>query len=70
MANKANRPSPTDSATWYQPGTYKIGNDGNMYAVAITHQGVHKWHRTTITNGQEYIMMSPKHPNYVPTHKF
>jgi MoxR-like ATPase len=37
------RPSPTDSATWYMPGTYKQGNDGNMYGISVTQAGAHRW---------------------------
>jgi hypothetical protein len=37
------RPSPTESATWYMPGTFKQGNDGNWYTVSISNSGVHRW---------------------------
>jgi MoxR-like ATPase len=43
MSRQLNRPSPTDSATWYMPGTYKQGNDGNMYGISVTQAGAHRW---------------------------
>lgn len=62
--NKLNRPSPTESATWYMPGTYKQGNDGNMYTIGISNSGVHRWvqaaHRATANE-----IFSPKHPSYL-----
>lgn len=61
-----NRPSPSESATWYEPGTYKEGNDGNQYTISVTNSGVHRWIQA---NGNNFIpveMLSPKHPAYVP----
>jgi MoxR-like ATPase len=58
------RPSPTESATWYMPHTYKQGNDGNMYTIQINSNGVHKWVRAASNN---YILIehkSSKHPSY------
>jgi hypothetical protein len=60
------RPSPTESATWYEPGTYKEGNDGNQYTISVTNSGVHRWIQA---NGNNFIpmeMLSPKHPAYIP----
>jgi hypothetical protein len=59
------RPSPTESATWYEPGTYKQGNDGNMYTINVTAAGIHRW----IPSARIVLpheILSPKHPSYVP----
>lgn len=37
------RPSPTESATLYKPGTKKIGNNGKLWIVTITTNGTHRW---------------------------
>jgi ribosomal protein S20 len=60
---KSTRPSPTESATWYEFGTYKQGNDGNMYTINVTAAGVHRW----IPSARIVLpheIMSPKHPSY------
>lgn len=57
------RPSPTESATWFMPGTYKQGNDGNMYGIQVTASGIHRWiqsHPESISNE----IFSSKHPSY------
>jgi MoxR-like ATPase len=62
---KLNRPSPSESATWYKPGTYKKGNDGNMYTIQINNNGVPRWIQA---NGNNYIpieLKSSKHPGYL-----
>jgi hypothetical protein len=30
-----NRPSPSESATLYKEGTYKKGNDGNIFTISV-----------------------------------
>jgi MoxR-like ATPase len=60
----SNRPSPTDSATWYEPHTYKEGNDGNMYTISVTNTGAHRWIKA---NGNNFIpieIKSPRHPAF------
>jgi MoxR-like ATPase len=60
------RPSPTESATWYMPGTFKQGNDGNWYTVSITNSGVHRWIQAPI-GPATYIsheVFSTKHPSF------
>jgi hypothetical protein len=37
------RPSPSDSATLFAPGTLRRGNDGRMYVIKTTANGVHRW---------------------------
>lgn len=37
------RPSPSESATLFAVGTRKRGNDGRMYVVAETKNGVRRW---------------------------
>ena len=44
------RPSPTDSATWYEVGTYKKGNDGNIYTIQTTAAGIHRWVQAAYNN--------------------
>lgn len=61
--SRADRPSPTHSATWYEPGTYKVGNDGNYYTIAVNSAGTHRWVRA---RGAIPIQetMTPLHPLY------
>ena len=40
------RPSPTDSATLYNIGTKKEGNDGNIWIVVKNKNGVKRWKKT------------------------
>ena len=40
---KKHRPSPSESATLYEIGKKKKGNDGNMYIIVITKTNVKKW---------------------------
>ena len=37
------RPSPTDSATMYNVGTIKVGNDGNNWQIKESKTGVKRW---------------------------
>lgn len=57
------RPSPTESATWYEQGTYKKGNDGNMYTIQVTAAGIHRWLQV-VGKFQPHEILSPKHPSY------
>ena len=59
------RPSPTDSATWYEPLTIKRGNDGNLWTISVNSAGTHRWIKTNNPIGsKEVIYMSAKHPQY------
>jgi MoxR-like ATPase len=60
------RPSPTESATWYMPGTFKQGNDGNWYTVSITNSGVHRWIQAPIGPFAHisHEVFSTKHPSF------
>lgn len=40
---KINRPSPPESATQFNKGIKKKGNDGNMYIIVVNKNGVKKW---------------------------
>ena len=40
---KKDRPSPSESATKYEVGTKKRGNDGNMWIIIETANGVKRW---------------------------
>ncbi len=39
------RPSPSESATLFNVGTKRIGNDGNMYIVKLTSRNIQRWVR-------------------------
>ncbi len=43
MSAKTTRPSPSASATLFKVGTVKKGNDGNMWSVIETKNGVKRW---------------------------
>lgn len=43
--DKSKRPSPSDSATLYDVGFEKVGNDGTMYVIAAASNGVHRWQK-------------------------
>jgi hypothetical protein len=49
------RPSPTQSATLYKVGTKKTGNDGNIWIVSESSNGVLRWklHKKPISSKQE-----------------
>lgn len=40
---KTSRPSPSESATLFKSGTIKKGNDGNMWIIKETLNGIKKW---------------------------
>jgi hypothetical protein len=44
---KAERPSPTASATLYPVGKTMKGNDGNLWKIAKTKDGVKRWNKVT-----------------------
>jgi len=44
------RPSPTESATLFQVGTTKIGNDGNKWKIVTDKNGKPRWKKITFTN--------------------
>lgn len=64
--DKKERPSPTESATSFDEGTRRMGNDGNMYVVATDKNGKHRWAKykgddTTETQvDKEVIENAPK----------
>lgn len=43
--SKNDRPSPTESATLFEVGTIKKGNDGNMWIITETKSGVKRWNK-------------------------
>ena len=49
MATKKARKGPTASATAFNVGTKKKGNDGNYWIVVATKANVHKWQKITKT---------------------
>ena len=62
--SKSARPSPTESATWYEIGTYKKGNDGQMYTINVNSSGVHRWVHAPFNVTTPVEILSPKHPAY------
>lgn len=49
IQQQSDRKSPSESATLFNEGTTKKGNDGNMWIIIITDKGVHRWSRLTTT---------------------
>lgn len=47
---RANRPSPSESATIFKIGTVKLGGDDNYWVVVETSNGVKKWQKKQITS--------------------
>ena len=45
QTKKKIRQGPTESATIFNEGTTKLGNDGNMWIIVVTDAGVHRWSR-------------------------
>jgi len=43
--SKNDRPSPAESATLFEVGTNKKGNDGNMWTITETKSGVKRWRK-------------------------
>ena len=43
--DKSKRPSPSVSATLHDAGYEMIGNDGNMYVIAVASNGIHRWQK-------------------------
>ena len=39
------RKGPSDSATWYSPGTQQLGNDGNWWVIKENVNGIHRWQK-------------------------
>lgn len=51
---KALRPSPTASATLFPVGKTMKGNDGNVWKIAKTKDGVKRWNKvTTVTKASK-----------------
>ena len=46
---KKNRPSPSESATLFDVGKKKKGNDGNMYEVVVNKNNIKRWKKISIT---------------------
>lgn len=40
---RSGRPSPSQSATIFPSGYTKRGNDGNMWKIKVTSNGIHRW---------------------------
>ena len=53
--NEVKRKGPTDSATIFDIGTTKIGNDKNMWMIVKNKNGVKKWQRIKQNGGFNYV---------------
>ena len=49
------RKSPSVSATVYQPGTKKIGNDGNLWVIVRDSRGVQRWQKYSGNDNTETL---------------
>ena len=47
MSSRANRPSPSESATVFPVGYSKLGNDGNTWTITEDGRGVKRWKKTS-----------------------
>lgn len=60
------RPSPTESATVFEIGTHRRGNDGNMYVVTADKNGKYRWtkdkenHKEETQVAAEVLEKAPK----------
>jgi hypothetical protein len=52
QTKKKIRQGPTESATLFNEGTTKLGNDGNMWIIVVTDAGVHRWSRINKQTGK------------------
>lgn len=50
------RPSPSESATLYDIGTTKKGNDGNMWVIVENKNGVKRWKKTNTKNENKKLI--------------
>lgn len=54
------RPSPSISATAYPRGFKMIGNDGNMWEIALDSRGVHRWTKSTSASRNDRMEQKAK----------
>lgn len=47
---KQNRQGPSESATLFDEGTIKKGNDGNNWIITVTNAGIHRWLRVNVND--------------------
>ncbi len=59
------RQSPTESATLYKKGIKKKGNDGKMWKIIETSNGVKRWSRVTV---KERTLKKGEHQLIISTH--
>jgi hypothetical protein len=60
MPSKTTRPSPTESATEFEPGTERLGNDGNQYVVKRDKNGRHRWALVKEPVQQDALVAEPE----------
>jgi hypothetical protein len=54
------RPSPSISATAYPRGFKMIGNDGNMWEIALDSRGVHRWTKSSSASRNDRMEQKAK----------
>ena len=60
MVNTKVRVSPSESATEFESGTIRIGNDGNEYIISVDKNGKHRWAK--YNGNKEVKQTKPKAP--------
>ena len=60
MATKKVRQGPTASATAFNIGTKKKGNDGNYWIVVATKSNVHRWQKITNNKSKKLKISNTK----------
>jgi MoxR-like ATPase len=64
MANKTTRPSPSQSATWFNPGTMMKGNNGGQWVVTQNSNGVKRWVPAGSNVSIQKPLNKPAGPNF------
>ena len=54
------RKGPNESATKFKKGTRKRGNDGNMWIIATTSSGTHRWQKITTSKTKKKSKQTKK----------
>ena len=54
------RKGPNESATKFKKGTRKLGNDGNMWIIATTSSGTHRWQKITTSKTKKKSKQTKK----------
>ena len=60
---KKNRQGPSESATLFDEGTIKKGNDGNNWIITVTNAGIRRWLRVNVNNNLTTTANQPSQNN-------